>query len=98
MIKLKVGNQTLVSVDVEPGKKFRKKGKQDEIIAKFDDLLHIVKSIGNELETTMDEISNSLKEFELSIGFEINAEGNFLISKIGVKSQIQGKFTWALDK
>lgn len=98
MIKLKVGSQTLVSVDVEPGKEIRKKGKQDEIIAKFDDLLYIVKAIGNELETTIGEISDSLKEFELSIGFEINAEGNFLISKIGAKSQIQGKFTWALDR
>lgn len=96
MIKLKVGEKTLVSVDVDPGEKVLKKGGQDEIVAKFDDLLDILKAVGQEIETSMSTVSETLTEFELSIAFEINAEGNFFISKVGAKSQIQGKFTWSV--
>ena len=96
MVELKVGDNTFVSVDVDPSDKMRKKGEQEKIIAKFDDLLDILKAVGQEVETSMKTVSETLTEFELSIAFEINAEGNFLISKVGAKSQIQGKFTWSM--
>ncbi len=98
MIRLNIDENTYVLVDVEPSNNFQIKGKDKKVSARLKELVNIIKSLGTEFNNTMSGISKPIKQFELSIGFEINAEGNFIISKYGAKAQIQGKFIWLNDK
>jgi hypothetical protein len=98
MIELYVNDNTKILVQTGSNSQWVERGIGDTCQAKLEFLLDTLKSIGEEMSKKFSEAQKSISSIELQIGFEIGAEGNFIISKVATKAQINGIIKWDFKK
>lgn len=89
-------NGKVVKVETEVSSVQKQAGLEDEVTAKFDEAMDIVRQLATVFTTSINELADQFcpHETSLTFGLKVQAESNWVVAKAGGEANFQISLKW----